>query len=205
MGSLLIGHRNPRKPGTHSSTVDQPGFDEDEEILLVVDEHDDPVAEAPRSHVHAEGLRHRAVHVLLGDGQGRIWLQKRSEHKRTHPHRWTSSASGHVPTGQTLREAARRELSEELGIPAPPLAYLGWVYVEDLAIGEREFHHAFAGVHEGEVDPDEHEVSAAACFDPHELEERLGVAPDAFAPSFREVWRAARAGRLETDTHRLEL
>lgn len=176
-----------------------------EEILVVVDGDGQPVDEAPRSTVHEDQLRHRAVHVLLAAGDGQVFLQKRSGEKRTYPNRWTSSASGHVPAGETLREAARREVSEELGVQAPTLSYAGWLYVEDLDVDEREFTHVFAGRHEGGFAPDDEEVSRVAAFEPHEIDPRLQVAPGAFAASFREIWRATQAGGLETAARPLEL
>jgi isopentenyl-diphosphate delta-isomerase type 1 len=175
------------------------------EVLAVVDEDDQPVDQAARSRVHEEALRHRAVHVLLSDGEGQMWLQKRSQGKRTYPGRWTSSASGHVPVEDTLRQAARREVREELGVAAPTLAYLGWLYLEDLDLGEREFSHVFAGAHAGPFAVQQAEVAGVATFPPGELDERVVDEPGAFAASFREIWQAARAGELEGETSRLEL
>lgn len=176
-----------------------------DEILVVVDEDDEPVDEAARGRVHEETLPHRAVHVLLAAPDGRLWLQKRSEDKRTYPSRWTSSASGHVPASQTTREAARREVREELGVEAPTLTFVGSTFVEDLDVGEREFTHVFAGVCEGDFDPDESEVTRVAAFEPHEVEERLRIAPDAFAKTFQAIWEAAQDGKLETDERVLEI
>lgn len=176
-----------------------------EEILLVVDEDDEPVDRVPRDEVHERALRHRAVHVLLSDEGGRIWLQKRSDRKRTYPGRWTSSASGHVPAGDTLREAARRETEEELGVRCEPLAYLGWLYLEKLELGEREFSHVFAGHHPGPFSVDEGEVAAVSSLEPGAVDERIEEDPDVFAASFRRIWRAARAGELHRQTERLQL
>lgn len=181
------------------------GAAEEEEVLLVVDEDDEPVEEASRSQVHEDQLHHRAVHVVLSDGEGGVWLQKRSEDKRRYPSRWTSSASGHVPAGESLREAARREVSEELGVEAPTLAFAGRLYVEDLEQGEREFTYVFAGVHPGGFEPDEREVASVSVFESHEIEERLTVAPGAFAASFRQLWESLRRGDLETDDERLTI
>lgn len=177
----------------------------EDEVLVVVDEDDEPIDEARRDEVHAQQLRHRAVHVLLSDEQGGLWLQKRSEAKDTYPSRWTSSASGHVPAGDDTREAARREVEEELGVEAPVLTFVGRTYVEDLDEGEREFTYVFAGVHPGGFTPDEDEVAQVTTFDPHEIEERLRVAPGAFAASFQAVWQRARDGKLETEDGRLTI
>jgi len=178
--------------GTLSGSV----TDADEEILAVVNRADKPVDEAPRSQVHEEALMHRAVHVLVFDGEGNLLLQKRSEAKRTYPGCWTSSASGHVPAGQSPREAAAREAHEELGVDPGPLEHVGRTYVEDLNVGEREITHVFAARYHGEFDPDQDEVSEVRWFDVSHLVSELGSSPDRFAASMREVFELARRERL---------
>src|SRR2546423_3913104 len=93
-----------------------------EEILDVVDEHDQVIGREARSEVHRRGLRHRAVHVLVFDGEGRVFLQKRSASKDTFPGVWDSSASGHLCSGEDYDSCAVRELQEEIGlaISSPP-------------------------------------------------------------------------------------
>lgn len=91
----------------------------DEELLPVVDEGDRVIGTAPRRRVHLEGLRHRAVHIVVCDGRGRVLLQHRSPRKDSFPGWWDISVGGHVDPGEQYDEAARRELAEELGITAP--------------------------------------------------------------------------------------
>ena len=64
------------------------------------------------------GLLHRAVAVLVTRPDGRLVLQQRSRKDAWHPGRWTVSCTGHVKSGESYRAAARRELSEELGLNA---------------------------------------------------------------------------------------
>jgi 16S rRNA (adenine1518-N6/adenine1519-N6)-dimethyltransferase len=90
-----------------------------EEIFDVVDELDRVVGQAPRSVVHAQKLFHRAVHIFVFDSRGRLLIQKRSARKDEYPLCYTSSASGHVSSGETYDETAPRELAEELGLEAP--------------------------------------------------------------------------------------
>jgi isopentenyl-diphosphate delta-isomerase type 1 len=90
----------------------------------VVDAEDSLLGQATRREVHARGLRHRAVHVLIFDSQARLYLQRRSPGKDTHPGKWTSSASGHVDFGESYDQSARRETREELGLSLRPV-YLG--------------------------------------------------------------------------------
>ena len=66
------------------------------------------IGREPRSVVHARGLRHRAVHVLVFNSAGELFLQKRSMTKDNDPGLWDSSCSGHVDAGETYDEAAVR-------------------------------------------------------------------------------------------------
>lgn len=86
-----------------------------EEIFDIVDQFDVVVGQAPRAEVHRLGLKHRAVHVLVFNTAGELFLQRRSMTKDCHPGVWDSSASGHLAVGESYDAAALRELEEELG------------------------------------------------------------------------------------------
>jgi len=87
-----------------------------EEIFDVVNEQDVVVDRQPRSVVHRLGLLHRAVHVLVFNCAGDVFLQKRSMTKDRQPGVWDSSASGHVDSGEDYDTCAVRELREEIGL-----------------------------------------------------------------------------------------
>jgi isopentenyl-diphosphate delta-isomerase type 1 len=89
-----------------------------QELLDVVDEDDNVIAIKTRGEIHAEGLMHRAVHILLFNSKGELFLQKRSMSKDEQPGKWDSSAAGHVDSGEVYLDCARREITEELGIVA---------------------------------------------------------------------------------------
>jgi isopentenyl-diphosphate delta-isomerase type 1 len=93
-----------------------------EEIFDVVNERDEVIGRNTRSEVHRLGLRHRAVHVLVYNAKGEIFLQKRSQTKDTFPGAWDSSAAGHLGCGEDYDACAIREMREELGIEpqSPP-------------------------------------------------------------------------------------
>lgn len=156
-----------------------------EELLEVVDRSDAVLHLAPRGLIHARGLMHRAVHVLVLAPDGRVYLQKRSHTKDTYPGCWTSSASGHVDPGEGYAQAARRELAEELGldISPEPLAYIpaqpatGWefTWVFTLRTGRRPH-------------PDPAEIAELELFDPAQALQ-LAAGPAASA-SLEVVLRA---------------
>ena len=89
------------------------------EILDVVDEQDRVIGQACRDQVHAQGLKHRAVHIFLFNERGELFVQKRSATKDTFPGCYDSSASGHLDSGEDYDACARRELGEELGLEIP--------------------------------------------------------------------------------------
>jgi isopentenyldiphosphate isomerase len=88
------------------------------ELLAVVDENDYVIASCPRHIIHARGLRHRAVHILVFNGEDQLFLQKRSVNKDLNAGLWDTSAAGHVDADEDYDSCAIREAEEELGINA---------------------------------------------------------------------------------------
>lgn len=87
------------------------------EIFDLVDEQGRIVGRAPRAWCHrTPALLHRAAHVIVTDGAGRIYLQKRSLDKDIQPGKWDTSVGGHVDAGEDFEAGARREMREELGL-----------------------------------------------------------------------------------------
>ena len=93
-----------------------------EEIFDIVDDHDQVIGQRTRGEVHRDGYQHRAIHVLVFNSRGEVFLQKRSMSKDTHPGVWDSSSSGHLDSGEDYDACAIRELREEIGlvIATPP-------------------------------------------------------------------------------------
>src|ERR1700691_1584479 len=87
-----------------------------DEIFDVVNERDEVIGQNTRREVHARGLRHRAVHVLVFNRRGELFLQKRSMKKDTHPGAWDSSSSVHLDPGEEYDACAVRDLREEIGL-----------------------------------------------------------------------------------------
>lgn len=143
-----------------------------DEILPLVDSEDKVIGAAPRRLIHAQGLRHRAVHVLVFDPRGRIYLQLRSAAKDSHPGKWTSSASGHVDPGESYLQAARRELKEELGLE---LSLTPAGRIAACAGTENEFTEIFRAQTHEEPRPDPVEISRGDFFTP---EQALDLARD---------------------------
>ena len=68
------------------------------------------------------GYYYRFVHVFVRNPQGQLLIQKRSQSKKSFPGTWAVTG-GAVISGESSREAACRELSEEMGIRIPLTAF----------------------------------------------------------------------------------
>ena len=87
-----------------------------EEIVIVVDGDNRPVAELPRRRVRAGNLPHRATYVFVFDRQGRLLVQRRTAIKDLYPGFCDLAAGGVVAAGESYEQCAEREAAEELGI-----------------------------------------------------------------------------------------
>lgn len=165
-----------------------------EEIFDVVDERDRVVGRATRREVHARGLRHRAVHLLVYNDAGEVFVQRRSMSKDRHPGKWDSSASGHVDAGEAYLEAAARELREELGVEAGAGEIVELGGIDACEETEQEFVRVYRVVREGSFRLNSEEIMEGRFVWPGEVDEWLVTAPGDFARAFLTVWRRFGAG-----------
>ena len=161
------------------------------EIFDVVDAEDRVVGQEPRGVVHARDLWHRAVHIFVFNAAGELFLQKRSPWKDKCPGKWDSSAAGHLDSGEDYAAAARRELTEELGIAAEEVVKAGLEEVGRLAASEQtgwEFIRVFRCRHEGPFRWPAAEIEWGGFFPVATVREWTAAHPEDFAPGFLKCW-----------------
>jgi len=168
-----------------------------EEIFDVVNERDEVIGQATRKEVHARGLWHRAVHVLVFNGRGEMFLQKRSLKKDIAAGKWDSSASGHLDTGEDYDDCAVREVREEIGLylSAPPQRLFkidacpetGW-----------EFCWIYRCPSEGPFTLHPDEIETGGWFTPEFVSQWIEEKPADFASCFVLLWKRFLNGRVET-------
>lgn len=154
-----------------------------DELLDIVDANDDVIAQGRRGDIHARGLLHRAVHILVTRDDGQLFLQQRALSKDMAPGLWDSSAAGHVEAGETYVRAAVRELGEELALHNTTPRYCGALTASAKTGFEfvRVYH-----LHTN-VEPvaDRQEIMATRWIGNSELERWLQHAPHEFSECFR--------------------
>ncbi len=163
------------------------------DIFDVVDEHDQVVRQEARAEVHRQRLRHRAVHVLVFNAGGEVYLQRRSAQKDTYPLRWTTSCSGHVDAGEDYDTAVVRELGEELGLKTPGVASLN-KFLKHPPCRETgwEFIWIYTLTTAAAPTPDPGEIAEGRWCGADELDAWMAREPKAFTPSFLLVWKLWR-------------
>lgn len=170
-----------------------------EEIFDIVNERDEVIGQRPRREVHQLGLWHRAVHILVFNARGEVFLQKRSMLKDTAKGKWDSSTSGHVDSGEDYDTSAVRELGEEIGLyvnTTPQRLFkidackeTGW-----------EFCWIYRCESEGPFVLHPEEIETGAWFAPETVTRWVQEKPMDFARAFVLIWKIYLQRTAQTPT-----
>jgi isopentenyldiphosphate isomerase len=162
-----------------------------EEIFDVVNDRDEVIDRKPRREVHRLGLKHRAVHVLVFNSRGEVFLQKRSMKKDNSPGLWDSSASGHVDAGEAYDATAVRELREEMGLSlaqTPERLFK----INACAETDQEFVWVYRCESDGPFQLHPDEIDGGGWFAPEKITSWMAERPQDFASALLFIWRRLR-------------
>ena len=159
-----------------------------EEIFDVVNERDEVIGRETRAEVHRRGLMHRAVHVLVFNRTGEVFLQKRSMRKDRQPGLWDSSASGHLSAGENYDSCAERELREEIGL-APGVPPRRWFKLPASLETDQEHVWIYRCEAEGPLTLDPEEIERGGWFGREEVTRWMAEKPEEFATALLAIWK----------------
>jgi 8-oxo-dGTP pyrophosphatase MutT (NUDIX family) len=157
------------------------------EIVALVDRTGAVVGRAERSVVRRDNLLHAATAVLVRDGEGRIYVHRRSIDKDWAPGAHDAAAGGVVGHGEDPEACAERELSEELGVTGVELRSLGTHLYEDDTT--RCFEHCFETTWSGQVRHADGEVVWGDWLTLAQLDDQLCDESWPFVPDTRALLR----------------
>lgn len=154
-----------------------------EELVDVVDAHDQVLRVVTRAEMRRDRLRHRCTFVVVRSTSGEVLIHRRSDDKDLWPGRWDLSCGGVVGAGEAWEAAAVRELAEELGVVGVELRELLRGAYADVEVDEVA--RAWEVVHDGPFEFTDDEVVEARFVSIEELGRRLRVDP--FVPDSRTL------------------
>lgn len=159
-----------------------------DEIFDVVNERDEVIGRETRGNVHRLGLKHRAVHVLVFNRCGEVFLQKRSMKKDTFPGAWDSSASGHLNAGENYDTCAVREVFEEIGLKLARVPERLFKIDARPETGQ-EFVWVYRCESEGPFALHPDEIESGQLLAPEAVARAIAERPGEFARSFVFIWQ----------------
>jgi len=151
------------------------------EWFPLVNENGETIGKASRQECHSgTKLLHTVVHLHIFNENGDIFLQKRAMTKDIQPGKWDTSVGVHIDYGETVEEALRREVREELGITDFNPVYIT-TYVFESTV-EKELVNTFRTVYTGSISPDTTELDGGRFWTIKEVQEAIGK--NLFTPNF---------------------
>lgn len=146
-----------------------------DEIVAIVDEHNNVIGSAPRREMRIRKLPHRSTYIFVFNSQGELFVQKRTMTKDIYPGYYDPCTGGVVLHGESYELSATRELAEEVGIRDVPLTWHFDVYFEDDLV--RVWGSVFSCVYDGALVLQAEEVESGEFLPIETILQRAQTAP----------------------------
>lgn len=165
-----------------------------DELVVLVNRHDEVLGVMEKQQAHENGLLHRAFSVFIFSSKGEMLLQKRAAGKYHSPGKWTNAVCSHPKPGETYLEGAKRRLKEELGIEADISEKFHFIYKANVGqnLWEHELDYVFTAVYDGNFHLNPDEVAEVRYIPMVELEKEMADSPEHFTEWFKIILKEYR-------------
>lgn len=161
----------------------------DDEVVARYDAAGHEVGSVSRTRAYTEGLWHATAGVLVRSADGsKVYVHRRTQTKAAYPGLCDVVAGGVLAPGETTRQAAARELAEELGLSDVALRLRGSLPYDD---GVLRYHMTvFEAFSDGPLVHQASEVAEGWWWTPEQLRAHLADPTFAFVPDTRAMLEA---------------
>ena len=165
-----------------------------QQFVILVNDEDAEVGAMEKMEAHRQGKLHRAFSIFLFDNEGRMLLQQRAADKYHSPLLWTNACCSHPAPGESLTDAAKRRMMQELGIAPEVEPQFKFTYRAELEndLVEHEIDHVFFGNWDGKMNPDPQEVMDTRWLSLAELDAEIATASEKFTAWLLICWPQVR-------------
>ena len=158
-----------------------------DEYIILVDDNDTECGIIEKMAAHRLGLLHRAFSVFIFNKKGELLLQQRADSKYHSPGCWSNTCCSHPRRGETVAEAVKRRLNEEMGLSCSTKFLYSFIYNEKLSNGliEHEYDHVYLGISDDLPAPEKTEVKSWKYMGATELCEDINRGPEKYTIWFK--------------------
>ena len=158
-----------------------------QEYFPLVNEEGKTIGKATRKECDSGSkMLHPVVHLHIFNNNGDLYLQKRSMRKDIQPGKWDTAVGGHIDYGESVEEALRREVREELDVTDfSPIKITSYIFESAI---EKELVNTFRTVYNGPFNPDPEELDGGRFWAIDEILESIGKG--IFTPNFENEFQS---------------
>lgn len=160
-----------------------------QDYVILVDQDDNEIGVCEKMDAHVDGKLHRAFSIFIYNSNGEILLQQRAADKYHSGKLWTNSCCSHPAPHETIAEAARRRLMEELMIQTPLRQLFRFYYhaVFENGLVEHELDHVLVGKYESIPMINEQEAIAYKWVSLQEIKQMIANQPEEYTYWFKHI------------------
>lgn len=133
------------------------------ELVVLVNEQNNPVGTMPKDKVHTFTTPlHRGFSLFIFNNKNELLVTRRAATKKTFPDVWTNTVCGHPGLNEDVVTAAKRRLKDELGIIADDIQVMApyrYRFADIHGIMENEICPVLVGHANVNPKPNSHEVA----------------------------------------------
>ena len=161
-----------------------------EELVVLVNEHDEPIGLMPKLEAHEKGVLHRAFSVFVFNGKEELMLQQRALSKYHSPGLWTNTCCSHQRDGEHSIEAGKRRLQEEMGFVCDLKESTSFIYKApfDNGLTEHELDHILIGTFNEEPTINPEEVASWKWMSLGAIKKDMKETPEIYTAWFKIIF-----------------